>query len=138
MPDRFAPEVRSRIMASIKGKNTGLERRVLSALRKRGIYFQRHYRRARGSPDIALPRKRLAVFINGDFWHGYRYKRWSERLGSDFWRNKIEKNMSRDRRVIRFLRSRGWKVIRVWEHEVNKKFELTLARIVGFLRQEKK
>jgi DNA mismatch endonuclease, patch repair protein len=136
MPDKFTPEVRSRIMASIRSKNTKLELRVFRALRLKKVYFQKHHKGTLGSPDICLPKRKIAVFIDGDFWHGYRYKKWRDRLGSDFWRIKIEKNMSRDRRNFRKLKRSGWKIMRIWEHDLNKKEEKTITRIFEFLRND--
>jgi DNA mismatch endonuclease, patch repair protein len=133
MPDKFSPEVRSRIMSKIRSKNTQPELKVFRALTKKGIYFQRHHKLTFGSPDVCLPKRKIAVFIDGNFWHGYRYKQWRNRLGSDFWRVKIEKNMSRDRKNFRKLRKEGWKVLRVWEHQLNHNEEETITRIYQFL-----
>lgn len=83
--DRVTKEVRSKIMKSVKGKNTLLERDVFKALQLRKIYFQKHYTKIKGTPDIAVPSKKIAVFIDGDFWHGYRYPQWKNTLSSDFW-----------------------------------------------------
>jgi DNA mismatch endonuclease (patch repair protein) len=134
MPDKFAPEVRSRIMSAIRSKNTGIERQVFSHLRRQKIHFQRHYRAAFGSPDVAVPSRRLAVFIDGDFWHGYRYPLWRHKLPSAFWTEKIERNRARDARNFAKLRRRGWRVMRVWEHELTANPDRTLSRIADFLR----
>lgn len=135
MTDRVSPEVRSRIMSRIRSTNTTPELLVFRALRRERIYFQRHYRKALGTPDIALPRKRAAVFIDGDFWHGYRFPAWRDRLSSQFWIRKIERNRARDRRTFRMLRSNGWRLLRIWEHELAKdNYERTIDRIKSFLR----
>ena len=70
MADNLDRETRSRIMSAIRSKNTLPEVRVFRALRQKGLYFQRHYKGVPGSPDIAVPSSRKAVFIDGDFWHG--------------------------------------------------------------------
>lgn len=132
--DKFGPEVRSRIMAAIKQKNTKVELLVFRELRKRKIYFQTHYRGITGTPDVCLPQKKVAVFIDGDFWHGYRYNVWKKRLNSPYWRAKIERNIARDKRTFNKLRRNGWKVKRVWEHQLLKNFELTMETIVEFLK----
>lgn len=133
MPDKFPKEVRSRIMAAIRSKNTGIECLVFRALRRAGLHFQRHYKKAAGSPDIALPKRRRAVFLDGSFWHGYRYPSWRHKLPSAFWREKIERNRARDRRNFAKLRRQGWRVLRVWEHELERHPEQTLERILDFL-----
>lgn len=120
-------------MAAIKSRDTGIEQTVFRALRRAGIGFQRHYRRVPGSPDVARPARRLAVFIDGDFWHGYRYPAWRHKLPSAFWREKIERNRVRDRRNFAKLRRQGWRVLRVWEHELQRHPDQALEGIVAFL-----
>jgi len=90
MTDIFSKEKRSEVMSRIRAKNTTAELIVFKDLRKRGIYFQKHYARIVGTPDIALPRKKLAVFIDGDFWHGRSLQKLVEKRGyDDFWTKKI-------------------------------------------------
>lgn len=136
MTDKFSKEKRSWIMSRIRGKGTRIEREVFKALRKRGIYFQKNYQRALGTPDLALPRKKKAVFIDGDFWHGYRYRVLKKKLPDKFWREKIERNIKRDRRYGIRLKKDGWKVLRIWEHELNKGFEGAIDRIAVFLKSD--
>lgn len=133
MADCFTKEKRSEVMSKIRSKNTKAEILVFKELRKRGIYFQKHYYRAPGKPDIALPRKKKAVFIDGDFWHGYNFKKQKERLPKKYWLDKIESNIKRDRKNRAKLRKDGWEVLRVWEHEVIKKFNKTIDKIILFL-----
>jgi len=75
MADVFTPKKRSEIMSKIRSENTKAEVLVFRELRKRRIYFQQHYKRIAGNPDIALPQKKKAVFIDGDFWHGYQFSK---------------------------------------------------------------
>ncbi len=89
--DVFTKKKRSEIMSKIRSKNTAIEKTVFRELRKRSIHFQRHYNKAAGNPDIALPRKKLAIFIDGDFWHGYGFSRQKNRLPKKYWQGKIEK-----------------------------------------------
>ena len=120
-------------MAAVKSKNTSLEKLVFSALRKAGFHFQKNYRRAVGSPDVAFPSKKIAIFIDGDFWHGYRYSTWRHKIDSEFWRDKIETNIRRDRRNFARLRRNEWRVLRVWEHQLKKHPVETLKRIIDFI-----
>src|SRR3989338_5385892 len=80
MVDIFSKRKRSEIMSRIRSKNTKIEKLVFSRLRADRIYFQRHYKRAPGNPDIALPKKMKAVFVDGDFWHGYKFRVFKNRL----------------------------------------------------------
>ena len=139
MPDIFTPEKRSQIMASIRGKNTSPEVEVFRFLRQRGIYFQKHYRRVKGCPDIALPRKKRAVFIDGGFWHGYDFENKREKLlfaSQYYWIEKIERNMERDAACRTLLAQNGWQILQVWEHEIKKKStrEMALEGIAEFLQ----
>jgi DNA mismatch endonuclease (patch repair protein) len=131
--DIVSKETRSRMMAAVRQRNTSLERLVAQALRKAGFYFQRNYRKASGSPDIAFPKRKIAIFVDGDFWHGYRYSQWRHKLGTDFWREKIETNIRRDKRNFAKLRRQGWRVLRVWQHELKKDLDKTVERIIEFV-----
>lgn len=118
-------------MSLIKPKDTKPELLVFRELRKRGIYFQKHYRRVSGSPDVALPKKKIAIFIDGDFWHGYRFSQFKDKLPKKYWQGKIETNIRRDRRNRAILRKQGWQVMRVWEHELKKNaLQKTLSKMI--------
>lgn len=131
--DVFTKKKRSDIMSRIRSKNTKSELFVFSQLRKRSIYFQKHYKKAIGSPDIALPSKKIAVFIDGDFWHGYKFKKQRQRLPEKYWVKKINTNVLRDKEVNRRLKKEGWKILRIWEHSVRRNTAQTIYRIEKFL-----
>ena len=109
-------------MSLIRSKNTKLEtdffKLVSSALYPKGIRYRKHYDKVPGKPDLAFISKKIAVFIDGDFWHGYKFKNRKERLPKKYWINKIETNIARDRRINRELKNLGWRVVRIWEHDV--------------------
>lgn len=132
--DKFDRATRSRIMSAIKSKNTSPELRTFQELRKRKISFKRHYKKVLGSPDIAIPGQKKALFIDGDFWHGFRYPLWKGRLKTKFWHNKIERNRERDKMYHGKLRHMGWEVMRVWEHQLSKDFDRTINKIAAFLQ----
>src|SRR5579884_201671 len=117
MPDHLTPEQRSRAMKAVKLKNGSLELLVQMELRKMGLRFQRNCKTLCGSPDIVFRSQRVAVFIDGDFWHGWRLPAWEHKL-SAFWRLKLYANRKRDQRNFRRLRADGWRVVRLWEHEI--------------------
>lgn len=123
MADIFDKEKRSLIMSSVKSKNSKAERIVFSYLRNEKIYFQRHYRsKEKINIDIALPRKKKAVFVDGDFWHGASYDKLLEKRGlEDYWTQKIKRNFERDIAQDKVLRVAGWKILRVWESELIRK-----------------
>ena len=106
---------------------------VFKELRKRKVYFQKHYKKAVGKPDIALPRKKKAVFIDGDFWHGYKYDSLKNKPTKQFWINKTENNIRRDEIVNAELMQDGWEILRVWEHDIYKNFNETISVLTNFL-----
>lgn len=134
MADIFTKEKRSEVMSRIRSKNTTVERLVFAYLRKKKLYFQKHYARAVGSPDVAVPSRKIAVFVDGDFWHGRDAKKRMPKLNA-WWREKILRNMRRDRASRAKLRRDGWSVLRVWEKELMRKAtrERWLGRIHAHL-----
>lgn len=137
MADVFLKSERSRIMSLIRSKNTRIEKDfcklLSSALYKKGIRYRKHYKKLPGKPDIAFVGKKIAVFIDGDFWHGYKFKIQKQRLPRKYWVKKIENNISRDRQVDRELRRMDWQVLRVWEHEIKLKPERTIRKIAKMI-----
>lgn len=134
MADVFSKKKRSDIMSRIRSKNTGIEKTVFSYLRKHGIYFYKHYDKIPGKPDIALPSKKIAVFVNGDFWHGYRFSTWKNRIPKKYWRDKIAANIARDKKRYASMKRRGWKVLHVWGHEIIMQPEKACSKIADFLK----
>lgn len=115
------PAERSALMALIRSKNTKPELIVFAELRARRISFRVHYERAPGKPDIARPRKKLAVFIDGDFWHGRELSRVVEKHGEDgHWTVKLRRNVARDLEQVAMLEEAGWLVLRVWESDITR------------------
>jgi DNA mismatch endonuclease (patch repair protein) len=122
-------------MSRIKGKDTGLETRVRSELHKRGFRFHKHLKELPGKPDVVFTKAKVAVFIDGDFWHGYRFSTWEHKV-SDFWKTKISKNRERDAKNHRRLRNMGWTVIRLWQHDLERDFEASIGKVVSALKKE--
>lgn len=122
MVDHLTPEQRSLAMKRVKLKDGSLEKFVQQMLRSKGLKFRRHVRSLPGSPDIVFQKEKVAVFVDGDFWHGWRLPIWEHKL-SKFWRDKLRANCARDQRNFRRLRAQGWKVIRVWQHELKPKYK---------------
>ena len=120
-------------MSRVKGRDTGLERLVRSELHKKGVRFRKHVKELPGRPDIVFPRARVAVFIDGDFWHGYRLPSWEHRL-SGFWRRKIRGNRERDRKNFRRLRVMGWRVVRLWQHGVEQDLPGSVTKITAAVK----
>jgi DNA mismatch endonuclease, patch repair protein len=136
--DTRTKEQRSRIMAAVKGKNTSPElalRRGLFSAGARG--WRNHYKRASGTPDLAWPRLKVAVFVDGAFWHGHPSRHKPGRSGA-YWDDKIANNVARDRRVDEELERSGWIVLRFWDFEVRKDLDGVVGRVLASLRSRLK
>lgn len=134
MPDDLTPEERSYCMSRVKGRDTGLERLVRSDLHKRGLRFRKHTGKLPGKPDIVFGKAKVVVFLDGDFWHGYRFPQWEKKLPK-FWRNKIGETRKRDRRNFAKLRRTGWYVIRIWQHEIERDLRGVVKEIVRAVKR---
>lgn len=130
--DIMSPETRSAVMARIKGKDTGPEKAMDGMLRRLRRRFESHARDLPGRPDFVFRRARVAIFVDGDFWHGWRFPAWRLKL-SEKWEAKIEANRLRDRRNHARLRRAGWKVVRIWEHQLKRDPEACLQRVLDAL-----
>src|SRR6266540_1944717 len=115
--DIMSPETRSRLMSRIRGKGTKPELAIASLLGADGIVYEEHARDLPGRPDFVIRDDKIAIFVDGDFFHGWRFPVWRLKL-SEHWENKIDGNRRRDIRNHRKLRRMGWKVIRIWEHQI--------------------
>jgi DNA mismatch endonuclease (patch repair protein) len=128
MVDNMTPEQRRLTMSRIKGRDTKLELLVRKELHKRGYRFRVNAGWLPGKPDVVFTRVKLAVFVDGDFWHGWKFDQWSEKL-APYWREKIGGNIDRDQRHVEGLLLAGWSVLRIWEHDVKKDLQLSINRI---------
>jgi DNA mismatch endonuclease (patch repair protein) len=122
---------RSENMSRIRGKNTKPELIFRSALWAAGLRYRLHAKTPVGRPDVVFPGPRVAVFIDGGFWHGCPEHYVRPRSRDEFWSAKLDENLSRDRRQTLELEKLGWRVVRVWEHEV---FE-NLKELVELVRE---
>ena len=132
--DIMSPEKRSAVMARIKGKNTGPERTIAAGLSEYGLSWESHVPDLPGRPDFVFRQQKLAVFVDGDFWHGWRFPQWRDKL-SEKWEDKIHGNRRRDARNHRRLKRMGWKVVRLWEHQVKKDVDACVDRVLGKLEE---
>lgn len=118
--DNLTPEQRRRNMQNIRSAGTRPERLIASELRKRNVYFAKNVKTITGKPDFAFRRKRIVVFIDSDFWHGHPKRCVMPKSNYDYWNIKITNNRKRDKLVTKMLKNDGWKVIRLWEHDIKK------------------
>ena len=109
-------------MSRIRAKDTGIEVKLRKELWSRGIHYRKNVKDIPGKPDLAFKGKKVAVFCDSEFWHGYDWENRKNQLKTnrEFWVSKIERNMERDREVNEQLRSEGWAVLRFWGKEIEK------------------
>ena len=134
MPDTLTVTERSRRMAGVPQRDTKIERAVRSLLHRAGFRFRLTDRSLPGSPDIVLPRWRVAIFVNGCFWHGHDchlYRLPTTR--TEFWRAKTVANVERDERANRELSVAGWRIITVWQCSLKGKTRLTSEELSAAL-----
>ena len=131
--DNLTPEQRSRTMSLIRSKDTRPELMIRRLLHARGLRFRKHCTALPGCPDLVFARASVVVFVDGDYWHGWRFPLWSAKL-PPYWKKKIDGNRRRDYRNFRRLRRQGWKVVRVWEHEVERDAARCVDRIEAVVR----
>ena len=130
--EKLSPIKRSSLMSKIRSKNTKFEGEFIAvASEKISNSFITHVRALVGTPDIVFEREKVCVFLDSDFWHGWQYPRWKHLLKDDFWREKIHKNRRRDIRNTRLLKRIGWKVIRIWEHQIKLSLEKAINKILN-------
>jgi DNA mismatch endonuclease (patch repair protein) len=136
MVDKLTPAQRSWNMSRIRGMNTSPERMVRRCAYRRGLRYFVHVMSLPGRPDMVFAAARVAVFIDGDFWHGWRFPSWCARL-SPYWHEKIARNRRRDRKNFQRLRRAGWSVVRIWEHDVVRDAEACVDRILTVVKEQK-
>lgn len=123
--DNLTPEQRRKNMQAIRSKNTTIEIKLRKALWSRGYRYRIHNTKLPGKPDIVFGSKKVVVFCDSEFWHGYDWENKKHKIKSnhDYWFKKIERNMERDRIINQQLEEKGWKVLRFWGYEINKELD---------------
>lgn len=134
MTDHFDKATRSRIMSKIRSKGTKPELLLVKLLKTADLRFSTHAKLP-GTPDIAFKQQKVAVFVDGEFWHGYNWKHLGRVPPKGYWRKKLQRNISRDKRVNRELHCLGWSYIRLWESQVLRKPAYCLNRIRRALKR---
>lgn len=123
--DKHTPEQRRKNMQAIKNKDSQIELLLRKELWKRGLRYQKNRTDIFGKPDIVFKGKKIAIFCDSEFWHGYSWEERKKDFKShqEFWIPKIERNMERDIEVTNKLESEGWTVLRFWGNEIKKETE---------------
>ncbi len=125
-------------MSRVRNKDSKIELTLRRALWKQGLRYRLHCKDIIGNPDIVFRRKKVAVFVDSEFWHGYG---WSEdkkeefKTNREFWVNKIERNIKRDKEVNEALRTAGWTVLRFWGNEIKNDCSACVSMVEAELRK---
>lgn len=130
-PHKSAEEIRHYNMSCIRSKNTKIELILRKALWHEGIRYRKNYKELPGKPDIVITKYKIAIFCDGEFWHGKDWPEKKERIHSnrDYWLPKIEKNMKRDQEIDIQLSTLGWRVIRFWEKDIRKRLDQCVVAV---------
>lgn len=136
MKKQRTDEITHKIMSSIPSANTTPELKLRKELFARGYRYRTNYKKLTGKPDIVFTKAKLAIFVDGDFWHGHNwairgYGSHEEEMKrySQYWQDKINKNIERDRKVDEILQNDGWIVLRFWESDIKSNLEYCLKTI---------
>ena len=132
MADTLSPEDRSIRMSLIRSKNTKIEVKVRKYLFAQGYRFRINDKRYAGHPDIVLPKYKTIVFIHGCFWHNHPNCKIAHipKSNTNFWVEKINRNVANDKKHVDALEAEGWKVITLWECEIDRDFDNTMLRLI--------
>ena len=137
MADVFDVEKRSDIMRQVKSKkNKSTELRLIEIFKQNGITGWRRNYPVKGHPDFVFPKKKIAVFVDGCFWHGHDCRNTRPADHQEYWQKKRERNMKHDREVTAMFEARGWTVLRIWECELKKKNESALVEQLDKIMRE--
>lgn len=120
-------------MSRIRGRNTAPERRLRQALWAQGHRYRLHTRTPVGSPDVVFKQRKVAVFVDGCFWHGCPTHYVRPRSNVQLWQTKLLANVARDRRQSLELERLGWRVVRLWEHDIGERLQSSVAAVVTAL-----
>lgn len=136
--DVHSKEQRSKNMRAIKSKDTKDEIRLAKALWHKGYRYRKNDKTVFGKPDLTFKKKKLAIFVDSEFFHGKDWETEKERIGTnkDFWHKKIERNIERDTIVNKFLNDEGWIILRFWSKEVKKNLDNCINQIEEILLQK--
>lgn len=137
--DHLTSASRSFNMSRIRGKNTKAEILLRKALWTSNIRFRIHADLVTGKPDIFIKKYRLAIFIDGGFWHGYNWEHTRKRIRTNinFWIAKIERNIERDKSVNRILSEQGFTVMRFWDHEILKELPKCVNQVLLYIESSR-
>ena len=138
MGDNLTPEQRRKNMQHIKSKDTSIEKKMRCALWNSGIRYRKNFTGLPGKPDIVITKYKIAIFCDSSFWHGREFEsKKTIDTNTEYWNEKIHKNIKRDIEINKLLKTIGWTVIRFWDYEINKNIEECVQAVFEAIQQYK-
>ena len=133
MADTVSKKKRSEIMSAVRSKDTKMEIVFRKAIWRKGFRYSKNSSKYFGKPDIILKKHKTAIFLDSCFWHGCKKHCRIPTARKGYWMKKIERNRQRDKKVNRYYKKIGWKVIRIWEHEM-KDISKVILKVIKILK----
>ena len=134
MPDTVSKKKRSEIMSKVRSKDSKIEIDFRKAIWKAGFRYSKNPTKYFGKPDLVLKKHKVVIFVDSCFWHGCKKHCRLPAIRKKYWTEKIERNRQRDKKVNRYYKKIGWKVLRVWEHELLKNFNKITKNAIKLLK----
>ena len=131
----LTPDQKRKAMQANRASNTSIEIILRKALWKQGIRYRKNVRDVLGKPDICIKKYKLAVFCDGDFWHGRKFQRIEFKSNKKYWETKILRNIERDLQITIQLRDQGWTVLRFWESDIRNNLDECVSVIISHIRK---
>lgn len=133
----YTTKMRSKTMSKIRSKNSKPELLLRRELWAKHVRFRLHRNDLIGKPDLVIEKYKLAIFVDGDFWHGYEWKKRKPKTNQNFWLAKIERNIQRDQFVNQKLADLGYTVMRFWEHEVKNNVQACVNQVMLYIEAKR-
>ena len=136
--DTVSKQKRSEIMSRVKSKDSKMETLFRKELWKTGLRYRKNSSKYFGKPDIVLPKYKTTIFVDSCFWHGCKKHCRIPSVRKNYWTQKIARNAERDKKVSKHYKKQGWKIVRIWEHELLEVSDKCISKIVAFLKEKYK
>lgn len=135
MADIFSKKKRSEIMSKVRSKDSKIETEFRKELWRAGFRYGKNSSKYFGKPDLILPKYKTAIFIDSCFWHGCEKHGSVPKTRKKFWKDKIERNKERDKEVNKYYKKEGWRILRVWEHDLKRNHENVIKKLIAFKKK---
>jgi DNA mismatch endonuclease Vsr len=138
--DKLTVEQRRKNMQAVKAKGSKIETTLALALFSKGLRYRKNDKSVHGKPDLSFKKHKLAIFVDGEFWHGkdWEVRKNDHKSNKEFWVSKIERNIKRDKEVNDILQKEGWKVVRFWGKEISTNLNNCIEKVQSIINENKR